>query len=151
MQFAPFALSLGVAVVLVACTGSTDPRTATLFDNIANFSSGEYDRQITSKQGQAATLARSNAAQRQQVAALEQQRARNAGEIAALRGEIATARQQASQARAQLAGNAGQLARLQRLEAQIESVEADTRGGANPAMLRSEIKRITDAIRALSS
>ena len=37
------------------------------------------------------------------------------------------------------------------LEAQLNSVEADVRGGADPTVMQSEVDRISNGIRALSS
>lgn len=146
----PLAIGLGLA----GCTGSTDPTTATVFDNIQNLSSGEYDRQIAAGEAQAAALVRQNQAREQELAALEQQRARNAGTITSLQREVAAVRGQAASTRAMLerdpAGNAARLAQLGRLEAQIDSVGSDAGAGVDPAVVRSELGRISSAIRALA-
>jgi septal ring factor EnvC (AmiA/AmiB activator) len=131
-------------ILLSACTGSTDPKTATFFDNLGNLSSGEYDRQIADKQAEAAGLQQESAARQQQVAALEQQRARNASAISGARRDLASAK-------AAAANDPGQLAQLDQLTVQLNSAEAAERRGADPAATRSELKRIQDAIRAISS
>lgn len=132
------------AILLPACTGSTDPTTATFFDNLGNLSSGEYDRQISDKQATAAGLQQENAERQQQVAALEQQRARNASAISGTRRDLASAK-------AAAAADPAQMAQLDRLTVQLDSAEAAERRGADPAATRSEVKRIQDAIRAISS
>lgn len=131
------------AILLGACTGSTDPRTATFFDNLGNLSSGEYDRQIAGKQAEAAGLRQENAARRQQVAALEQQRARNASTISQTRRDLASAKAAAD--------DPAERAELEQLTLQLDRAEAAERRGADPAATRSELERIQDAIRAISS
>lgn len=132
----------GSAILLSGCTGSTDPTTATFFDNLGNLSSGEYDRQIADKQTEAAGLEQEKARRQQQVAALEGQRARNASAISGARRDLAAAR---------AAADPAQQVQLDQLALQLDSAEAAERRGADPAATRSEVKRIQEAIRAISS
>lgn len=137
------------------CTGSIDPATAGLFDNVANFSSGEYDRQIAAGQAEARTAAAQNAQAQQQIAALEAERSQNVRTIASLNSEIAIVRREANATRAGLAAdpaaNAARLQRLDALEAQIDGVQADANAGVSSDVVRRELGQIRSAIRALSS
>jgi chromosome segregation ATPase len=141
---------LGSAIGLSACTGSTDPTTATLFDNIRNLQTGEYDRQIAAKDAEAAAIIANNRAAQSRISGLESQSASNSQTIAALRAQIASVRGQASAARAAVAGDPAKLARLAQLESQINAVQADVNSGADPAVARAELNRVSAAIRALA-
>jgi chromosome segregation ATPase len=143
-------LLLGSALGLAACTGSTDPTTATLFDNIRNLQTGEYDRQIAAKDAEAAAIIANNRAAQSRISGLESQSASNSQAISALRAQIASVRGQAQAARAAVAGDPAKLARLNQLEGQISAVQADVNGGADPAVARAELNRVSAAIRALA-
>ncbi len=142
-------LIIATAALLAAgaCTGSVDPQTATVFDNIRNINSGEYDRQIAVKEAEAAAIVQANDARRSNIASLDQQRQANAGQIAALRSEIAAV--QAEIARARAAG--ADAAQIDRLSSQVNAVQADASGGADATVVRSELSRIRAAVRALSA
>ena len=138
-------------IVVAGCTGSTDPTTATLFDNIANLNSGEYDRQIAQNKAQAdAILAQNNAAEKRN-AQLAARRDVNQSEITALRKQIADVKAQGAKARAASASDPAKLQKIQTLDNQLLSVERDVSSGANPAVMRGELKRISSAYRAVLS
>jgi len=147
----PYACLLAPALlVLAGCTGSTDPATATLFDNIHNLQTGEYDRQIAVKDAEAAAIISNNNAAQARINAKEGQVAANSSAIAALRGQIAAARSAAAAVRPRIADDPAKLARLTQLESQLSAVEGDIDAGADPAVARAEISRVSAAIRALA-
>lgn len=82
----PIALS---ALLLSACTGSTDPSQASLFDNIGNLATGVYAEQEAENAAQIATLEADVAAREREVAAARQAQAANAAAIAELERSIA--------------------------------------------------------------
>ncbi len=135
---------------LAACTGSTDPTTATLFDNITNLNSGEYDRQIASNQAQANAILAQNKAAEQRNAQLAAQRNANQKEIDALRKQIADVKAQGAKARSASASSPEKLQQVKALDNQLLAVERDISGGMDPAVARSELSRIKSAYRALS-
>ncbi|MEO1108184.1 MAG: hypothetical protein AAFX90_09705 [Pseudomonadota bacterium] len=144
----PFAL---VAVTAVAgCTGSTDPTTATLFDNIANLNSGEYDRQIANNKAQADAIIAQNKAAEQRNAQLAAQSNANKAEIDSLRRQIADVKAQGAKARAASASDPVKLQQVQALDNQLNAVERDVNSGASSAAISSELSRIKSAYRALS-
>lgn len=141
---------LTMVATMSACSGSTNPETATLFDNINNLNSGEYDRQIAANKSQAAAILANNRAAEQRIAGLESQRASGAKTISALKGEISSTRRSAAAARQKAAGNPAKLQRVSALEAQLASVEADINAGnADQASAKSELRRIRSALTAL--
>lgn len=138
-----------VAMLIVAgCTGSTDPATATLFDNISNLSSGEYDNQLAAKEAEAASIVQANAARQSQISALESQRSANSAQINSLRSQIASVEAEISRARS--SATPAQSAQLDALEVQVRAVEVEANNGADPSIVRSELGRISSAVRALS-
>jgi chromosome segregation ATPase len=143
-------LLLGAVICLAACTGSTDPTTASLFDNVRNLQTGEYDRQIAAKDAEAAAIIANNRAAQTRISGLEAQTSSNNQAIAALRSQISAVRGQASSARTAVAGDPAKLARLSQLEAQINGVQADVNRGADPAVASAELNRVSAAIRALA-
>ena len=145
-----FFLAGSAVFVLASCTGSTDPATASLFDNVRNLQSGEYDRQIAAKDRQAAAIIANNRAAQSRIGGLEAQSASNSQQIAALRSQIAAVRGQASAARPKVAGDPARAAQLRQLEGQINAVQADVGRGADPAVARAELNRVSAAIRALA-
>lgn len=143
---------LVVAVAgLAACTGSTNPETATVFDNYRNLQSGEYDRQIAAKDAQAAAIIANNRAAQGRIDRMQGQVAANSSQIAALKSQIASVRAQAANARSKVAGDAGKMARLQQLEGQISAIQSDLNAGGDPAVSRAELSQVSAAIRALTS
>jgi uncharacterized phage infection (PIP) family protein YhgE len=124
---------------VAGCTGSTDPTTATVFDNIANLNSGEYDRQIAQ-----------NKAAEQRNAQLAAQRNANQSEINSLRQQIADVKAQGAKARAASASDPVKLQQVQALDRQLVAVERDVSSGASPSVVRPELSRIKAAYRALS-
>lgn len=92
-------IAFAVLVTVAACTGSTDPATATLFDNINNLNSGEYDRQIASNKAQANAIIAQNQAAEQRNAQLAAQKNANQQQINALRSQIAEVKAQGAKAR----------------------------------------------------
>jgi len=150
MKKTAFVLLLGSGLGLTACTGSTDPATANIFDNVRNLQSGEYDRQIAAKDAEAAAIIANNRASQSRISGLESQSASNSQTISALRSQIASVRGQASAARASVAGDPAKLARLTQLESQINAVQSDVNSGADPSVARAELNRVSAAIRALA-
>lgn len=142
---------LFAALALIAgCTGSTNPETATVFDNINNLNSGEYDRQIAANKSQADAILANNAAAENRIASLENQRAANSRQLAALRSEVASARSAAASARSRVSGDSAKLTKLNALETQLTTVSAEVNNGtANPSIARAELRRIRTAIGAL--
>lgn len=150
MKFSKLTFVCVAAVGLAGCTGSTNPETATLFDNINNLNSGEYDRQIAANKAQADAISANNAASERRIAGLRNQRAANNNQIASLRSQVASTRQAAASARSRVAGDAGKTARLSQLEAQLSAVSAEVNSGAaDPGVASSELRRIRSAIAAL--
>lgn len=143
-------LLLGSVFGLAACTGSTNPTTATLFDNVRNLQTGEYDRQIAVKDSEAAAIIANNRAAESRISGLQAQSAANSRSIASLRSQIAAVRAEASAARAAVAGDPAKLSRLSQLEGQINAVQADANAGADPAVAQAELRRVSAAIRALA-
>lgn len=137
-------------IALAGCTGSTDPTTATLFDNIANLNSGEYDRQIAQNKAQADAILAQNKAAEQRNAQLAAQRNANQSEINALRQQIAEVKAQGAKARAASASDPVKLQQVQALDNQLGAVERDVSSGADPSVVRNELNRIKSAYRALS-
>lgn len=148
--FASLACAGCMTVTLAGCTGSTDPATASLFDNIANLQSGEYDRQIAAKDAEAAAIIANNRAAESRIGGLQAQSASNQQKIAALRSQIAAVRGQAAAARSQIAADPAKVARLNQLEGQINAVQADANRGGDPDVARAELNRVSAAIRALA-
>lgn len=143
-------LLAAITLVAAGCSGSTDPATATLFDNIHNLQTGEYDRQIAAKDAEASALVRANQASQARITKLEGQSRANSAAIASLKSQIAAARAQAATARQQVAGDPGRTAQLRRLEGQIDAVQADVDAGMDPSVARAELGRVSAAIRALA-
>lgn len=142
-------LALAAAGLTVAgCTGSTDPATATLFDNIANISSGEYENQLAAKEAEAASIVRANNARSAQISSLERQQSANSSQISALRRQIASV--EADIDRARSSASPAEAAKLDALAVQVRAVEADANNGADPSVVRGELSRISAAVRALS-
>ncbi len=137
-------------IAIAGCTGSTDPTTATLFDNIANLNSGEYDRQIANNKAQADAIIAQNRAAEQRNAQLAAQRDANSTEIASLRQQIAEVKAQGAQARAASASDPVKLQQVQALDNQLSAVERDVNSGASASVVSSELNRIKAAYRALS-
>lgn len=136
---------------LAGCTGSTDPTEATVFDNIRNINSGEYDRQIAAKEAEADAIVAANEARQRNISSLEGQRAANAETIAALRAEIAQLQAEAAAVRASAGSDAATIQQIDRIDTQLVAVRNDVDAGADPAVVRNELGRIRSAIRALSS
>lgn len=136
------------ALGLTACTGSTDPATATLFDNVRNINSGEYTRQINAKQAEANAITAANNRARANIGGMESQRAANASTIASLRGQAAALRSQIDSAKAT---NPGASSQLNALSSQVSAVQSDLSSGGDPAVAAAELRRIRSAVRALSA
>jgi chromosome segregation ATPase len=144
------AASLGL-VALAGCTGSTNPETAGLFDNIRNLNSGEYDRQIAQNRSQAQAILANNRAAEARIGQMERQRSANETQLAALRRQAADARAQANQARARVAGNPAQEQRVNALITQISAIEQDINSGTvEPASASRELNQITALIRTIN-
>lgn len=146
-----FVLCGAAGLAVAGCTGSTDPTTATLFDNINNLNSGEYSRQIAKKEAEAASIVAANNQRRSQIASLQGQQASNAKVIASLRAEIAAVQQQASAVKAKVASDPAKLSQINSLQAQLVSLRSDADAGADASTVRSELGRIRSAISALAS
>ncbi len=142
---------LTAAAGLAGCTGSTDPETAGLFDNIRNLQTGEYDRQIAAKDAQASAIIANNNAAQSRISGMQRQASANRSQISALRSQIASTRALASNARSKVAGDPVKTARLQQLEGQITAIQSDVNSGGDPAVSRAELNRVSAAIRALTS
>lgn len=144
------AASLGL-VAMAGCTGSTNPETAGLFDNIRNLNSGEYDRQIAQNRSQAEAILANNRAAEARIGQMERQRAANETQLAALRRQAANARAQANQARARVAGNPEQEQRVNALITQISAIEQDIAAGTvEPASASRELNQISALIRTIN-
>ncbi len=143
-------IAFAVLVTVAACTGSTDPATATLFDNINNLNSGEYDRQIASNKAQANAIIAQNQAAEQRNAQLAAQKNANQQQINALRSQIAEVKAQGAKARAASASDPAKLAQVNALDKQLGALESDVASGTDPSVARSELNRIKAAYRALS-
>lgn len=140
-----------VCLSLAGCTGSTNPETATLFDNINNLNSGEYDRQIAANKAEANAILANNRAAERRISSLEAQRASNSRAISSLKGQVSSARSAASAARSAAAGDPAKLAQVRALDAQLASVSAEINSGAaDPGVARSELRRISSAYKAIS-
>ena len=137
-----------IATGLAGCTGSTDPATATLFDNVRNLNSGEYDRQIYAKRAEANSIIAANDRSRANIARMESQRSANASTIASLRGQVASLRSQIASAKA---SNPGAAAQLNALNSQVSAVQSDVSAGGDPSVASAELARIRRAVVALSS
>ncbi|MHA6325219.1 hypothetical protein [Roseivivax sp. CAU 1753] len=146
---ATLALVPTLVLTLAGCTGSTDPETATVFDNMANTNSGEYDRQLAEKEAEAAAIGWDSDDIRADIATLEQQSAANSSRIAALRGQVASVRQEISRAR--VGASASDTARLGQLDRQAAAVQAEIDRGIDPSIASAELESIRAALRALSS
>lgn len=138
------------AAGIAGCTGSTNPESATLFDNINNLNSGEYDRQISANQAQADAILRNNQAAEKRITNLESQRAANSGAISRLKAQAASTRQTALNARSRVAGDSVKSAQLSSLESQLASVSSEINAGsADSGIASAELRRINRAIAAL--
>lgn len=144
------AACLAVLTGLTACTGSTNPETATLFDNIRNLSSGEYDRQIAQLDAQSDAVIRQNRASEANIARLENTRAANSAEISNLRAQLAQVRAEAAAARSRVANDPAKLRQINALDSQINQVARDIDQGGDPTVLRNELQRIRNTVRAVA-
>ncbi|WP_424980027.1 hypothetical protein [Leisingera sp. S232] len=139
--------ALGVLTALGACTGSTNPEEASLFDNIHNLNTGEYDRQIESNKARAQAILANNRAAESRISGLENQAASNSRTIASLRNDIAETKAVAQQARASSAGDTAAIQRVSVLEQQLRSVESEVKSGtASPSVAKAELRRIRSAL-----
>lgn len=145
------AAGLAALTLVAGCNGSTDPATAGLFDNIQNFNSGEYQRQISAKDDEARAIIRNNRAAQSRISSLKTQQSVNSSEISSLKAQLAQVKAQSRQARAQLAGQPAKLARLNSYDHQLTLIRADVNSGANPSASRAELNRLSAAIRALAN
>ena len=59
--------------MLAGCAGEINPAKASLFDNLRNISSGEYDRQISEQNAEVEKIIASNKASRKNISSLETQ------------------------------------------------------------------------------
>lgn len=143
-------LSCLALAAVAGCTGSTDPATASLFDNVRNLQTGEYDRQIAAKDAEVSAILANNRAAESRISGLSAQSRSNNATIAALRSQIAAVRQQAAVARGKVAADPAKLARLDQLENQISAVQADVDRGSDAGVAQSELARVSAAIRALA-
>lgn len=144
------AASLGL-IAMAGCTGSTNPETAGLFDNIRNLNSGEYDRQIAQNRSQAEAILANNRAAEARIAQNERQRAANETQLAALRRQAANARAEANQARARVAGNPAQEQRINALITQISAIERDiAEKTVEPTSASRELNQISALIRTIN-
>lgn len=144
-------IAAGLVGSLAGCTGSTDPETASLFDNIKNLNSGEYDRQIAEKDREAQAIIANNQASQRRIASKERQVSSNAGEISGLRSRLSQVKAQAAAARVKVASDPAKAQRLNALEAQLSGIQSDVNSGAVSAATRSELNRVSSAISALTS
>lgn len=144
-------LLLASVVGLAGCTGSTNPETAHLFDNIRNLQTGEYDRQIAAKDAQAQAIIANNRASEARIGQMQRQASSNSAQISALRSQISSVRAEAATARSRVAGDPAKSAQLNRLEGQITAIQADVNAGGDPAVSRRELNQVSAAIRALTS
>lgn len=138
------------SAAVAGCTGSTDPATASLFDNVRNLQTGEYDRQIAAKDAEVSAILANNRAAESRISGLSAQSRSNNATIAALRSQIAAVRQQAAVARGKVAGDPAKLVRLGQLENQISAVQADVDRGSDAGVAQAELARVSAAIRALA-
>lgn len=143
-------LLLPGVIVLAGCSGSTDPETAHLFDNVKNLNNGEYDRQIASKDAEAAAIVRQNNAASARISTLRSQSASNSAEIKALTSQISSLRAQTSSLRGKFSNQPDKLAQLNQLDGQLVQIRADVGAGTSPSVARAELNRVSAAIRALS-
>lgn len=144
--------SLTALVLLVNCTGATDPAEATLFDNIVNTQEGGvYDQQIAANKAEAAALEANNAQTQSRINSLETQRANNNAALASLRSQVSAVRSEISSARASLAADPAKTAQLAQLEQQVAAVQRDAEAGGDPTVASNELNRIRSAVRLLSS
>lgn len=137
--------------LVAGCTGSTDPATASLFDNIKNLNSGEYDRQIAEKDRQAQAIIANNNAAQSRIDSKQRQSAANRSQISSLRSQVSRVRSQASAARAQIGSDPAKLQRLNALESQLSGIQADVNAGSVSSATQSELRRVSSAISALTS
>lgn len=144
-------MAAGLVGALAGCTGSTDPETASLFDNIKNLNSGEYDRQIAEKDREAQAIIANNQASQRRIDSKERQVSSNAGEISALKSQLSQVKAQAAAARAKVASDPAKVQRLNALEAQLSGIQSDVNMGSVSAATRSELSRVSLAISALTS
>jgi len=138
-------------IILANCSGSTDPETANVFDNISNLSSGEYDAQVAALDAEAQAVVNANNQSRVRIDNLEGQRVANSAAIASLRGEISALSAELAAAKARLAADPGATARATALEGQLAAVRADVDSGGDASIARAELNRIRSAVRLLSS
>lgn len=146
----PF-VALLICTALAGCSGSTDPATAHLFDNISNLNSGEYDRQIAQKDAEAAAIIRSNQRMQGDIDSMQRQASANRRTIAGLSQQIASARSEAASVRSQLGEDSIRLGQLNGYERQLSAVEREASTGSDPAVLQGEVARIRASIRALAN
>ncbi|WP_342070364.1 hypothetical protein [Yoonia algicola] len=151
MKIATVALAPVAIMMLANCTGSTNPAEATLFDNIANLQSGEYDSQLAAKEAQAQAIINANNATEGRINQMESQRASNAAVIASLRGQVADLRAEIGAAKGKMSGNAAATAQLNSLDSQAIAVQRDVEAGGDAEIARAELSRIRSAVRALSA
>ncbi|MGP3698201.1 hypothetical protein [Rhodobacter sp. NSM] len=144
-------VALLIGTALAGCSGSTDPATAHLFDNIANLNSGEYDRQIAQKDAEAAAIVRSNQRMQGDIDSMQRQSNVNRRTIAGLNQQIASARSEAASVRGQLGSDSIRLGQLNGYERQLAAVEREASAGSDPAVLQGEVARIRASIRALAN
>lgn len=150
MTFLKLSAFLTSLVVVAGCTGSTNPETATLFDNINNLKTGEYDRQIAANRAEADAILRNNAASQSRISSLEGQRSANLQELASLKNQISALKQTAAMTRASAAGNPAKLAKVSALEGQLTALSAEVNSGsADISTSRAELSRIRAALNAL--
>ncbi|MEA5160685.1 hypothetical protein U5903_07845 [Cereibacter johrii] len=145
------AVALLIGTALAGCSGSTDPATAHLFDNIANLNSGEYDRQIAQKDSEAAAILRSNQRMQGNIDSMQRQANVNRRTIAGLNQQIASARSEAASVRNRLGSDSIRLGQLNGYERQLAAVEREASAGSDPAVLQGEVQRIRASIRALAN
>jgi hypothetical protein len=147
MKLQTSVIAITSALALANCTGSTDPTTATVFDNFKNIQSGEYDRQIAGKEAEARSIINANNASQGRLTGMERSRAANSAAISNLRGQISGARAEVARARVKNPGASAQLAGLDR---QLVAVQRDVESGGDAGVARAELGRIRSAVRALS-
>lgn len=145
-----WALGLG-SIVLLGCTGETDPTKANIFDNINNLQTGEYDRQIAEQEALAASIAADNQATSAENQRLEGQRQANVSAIASLKREIRDVRALISSTRQQVSSEPEKIAKLNGYQAQLAAVESSVDQSGASSALRSELSSIRAAVRALAN
>lgn len=66
-------IAISGLTMLAGCAGEINPAKASLFDNLRNISSGEYDRQISEQNAEVEKIIASNKAARENISSLETQ------------------------------------------------------------------------------